>query len=329
MIKSDTVFILGAGASVPYGYPTGSGLIKSVMEVASRDEICKAYFQCLTPETKIRIPAEPLVQGIAQEFKGLLSDANPASIDYFLKLRKEYMVLGKTAIAYAIRACAMTPKNFQRDIAGSDWYRYLRDKIFEDTFAETCNNRIAFITFNYDTSLEEYFYKQLELYYPGKNREIFFKNIKIEHVHGKICRMPWEKSELPDMTEVSPKLIRPYNPNADCDCDMLKNMADGIRLYHEGDDDGALKNISQMICGAKKVFFLGFGFHKDNVAKLDLGPLKKFPINRLGMFSTRLGLTDSEWNAKKIESGLCNLVCEGGKADDCLALLKNSAEYLI
>jgi hypothetical protein len=326
MIKSNTVFVLGAGASVPYGYPTGAGLIEKVISVACNEEVYKAYHQCLTPEK--RFSSALALGDFAREFQRLLIDANPASIDYFLKLRGEYMGLGKVAIAYVIKACAMALKASQQNIAGSDWYSYLRNMIFEDTFAETCNNRIAFITFNYDTSLEEYFYKQLEYYYPGSNKEAFFKHITIEHIHGKIHRLPWERNELPDMTIARPALRQPLDSTPHLDADMIKNMATGIRLYHEGEDDSVLKSISRRIREAEKAFYLGFGFHKDNVAKLNNNKGLKRGLQNCLIFSTRFGLTDSEWNAKKRDSGLHNLTREGKKEDDCLSLLKSCAEFL-
>ncbi len=38
MFKKETVFILGAGASKPYGYPLGSDLIKEI--IANIDNDC-------------------------------------------------------------------------------------------------------------------------------------------------------------------------------------------------------------------------------------------------------------------------------------------------
>lgn len=328
MIKSNTVFVLGAGASVPYDYPTGAGLIEKVISVVGNEEVYKAYHQCLTPEK--RFSSALALSDFAEEFQRLLRDAKPASIDYFLKLRKEYMLLGKVAIAYVLRDCATGPKPPQQTTVSSDWYSYLRNKMFEDTFAETCNNQISFITFNYDTSLEEYFYKQLEYYYPKCNREVFFKHIKIEHIHGKIHRMPWEIGELPDITKVQSIQKDSYNRVFGFDAEITKSMAAGIRLYHEGEEDDILKTISQKMSEADKVFYLGFGFHKDNVAKLNVYKDIRKNSNRLLIFSTRFGLTDSEWAATKRAGRLPHaLTREGKKEDDCLSLLKDCAEFLI
>ncbi len=37
MIEQETVFILGAGASFPYGYPNGDELRKSIIELIDFD----------------------------------------------------------------------------------------------------------------------------------------------------------------------------------------------------------------------------------------------------------------------------------------------------
>jgi len=123
MFTKDTVFILGAGASWHYGYPTGEELVKKVMQkvphviqyfsylatrqhralphvlgldkpdTASADEIAKtahaALEQCLT-------------------LKAGLEQVNPLVIDYFLGWNPALQTIGKLLIAWVILECEHT-----------------------------------------------------------------------------------------------------------------------------------------------------------------------------------------------------------------------------
>lgn len=57
MINTPTVFILGAGASVPYGYPTGASLRASIIRNFCND------LQQLLMVSKIRGPERPQYMG--------------------------------------------------------------------------------------------------------------------------------------------------------------------------------------------------------------------------------------------------------------------------
>jgi hypothetical protein len=84
-----TVFILGAGASAVFGFPTGQGLCKLVCEELRADG---EYGSALRDNTAF---GDEEINRFCRE---LLLSAQP-SVDAFLEHRREFLDLGKAAMA--------------------------------------------------------------------------------------------------------------------------------------------------------------------------------------------------------------------------------------
>jgi len=86
MIKNKTVLVLGAGASMPYGFPSGQGLV---------DIICDSNnnFKKLVAEGAV------VGENNVSTFIRALREADPESIDVFLANNPEFEKVGKSAIA--------------------------------------------------------------------------------------------------------------------------------------------------------------------------------------------------------------------------------------
>ena len=119
MFEQPTVFILGAGASWHYGYPTGEDLVKRVIATAKR---IQPYFQDSEdlrtnnhPEyirNKATVTAchdyPKAWNEAATECKKLidtLEAVDPLVIDYFLSQNEELQSIGKLMIAWVIFEC--------------------------------------------------------------------------------------------------------------------------------------------------------------------------------------------------------------------------------
>ena len=96
MILEDTIIILGAGASFPYGYPTGNDLISKICI-----EFRESY---ITLMDRIRgsdyARREQIIEG-SNKFIDLFRKSN-LSIDHFLSINNELGWIGKAAIAFII-----------------------------------------------------------------------------------------------------------------------------------------------------------------------------------------------------------------------------------
>lgn len=89
MFKKQTVFILGAGASAPYGFPTAERLVRTIVEKSLQN---RAYLQHTQME----------IQMSSNKFRSMAEELRPShtpSIDLWLETRKTFLEVGKIAIA--------------------------------------------------------------------------------------------------------------------------------------------------------------------------------------------------------------------------------------
>ncbi|NOG83804.1 MAG: hypothetical protein HND49_08365 [Planctomycetes bacterium] len=87
MIKKPTVFILGAGASIPYGYPSGETLVtETVSELLGKRMLFQICRKMDFTECEIN------------EFANTLNRSGDKSIDAFLERNSGFIKLGKVVI---------------------------------------------------------------------------------------------------------------------------------------------------------------------------------------------------------------------------------------
>ncbi len=118
MIDRQTVLVLGAGASNPYGYPTGIELRKFICE-----RFPSVY--CGLVEQKRGSPS-PDADERARVFAEGFHKSSTASIDLFLARNPDFSVFGKKAIAVSVME-AEKRSTFRENVpnASHDWYFYL------------------------------------------------------------------------------------------------------------------------------------------------------------------------------------------------------------
>ncbi len=167
MIKQGTLFILGAGASKPYGYPTGIELTEEIIL-----NFLPEYEGLLSRDQRLNTQGQHKRMSLAREFVDSFQKAHVYSIDTFLASRREYEKIGKAAITYIINK--YEKKSYQQKFpdTGVDWFRYLFDKMIDGGgpgFFATENN-VAFVTFNYDRSFEHLLFESYINYYGYARR---------------------------------------------------------------------------------------------------------------------------------------------------------------
>jgi hypothetical protein len=107
MITTETVFILGAGASMPYGFPSGEQLVDKSIEYLKGRLLERYEFN----PTEIRV------------FESELTASRKRSVDAFLEHRPEFRTIGKTAIAYGL----LERELFDSKVPVRDWYNWILD----------------------------------------------------------------------------------------------------------------------------------------------------------------------------------------------------------
>jgi len=251
MITTPTVLVLGAGASQPYGFPGAYKLVKEICNTL--DNEANHDFQTLT-----RLGCK---RGTILRFVDALKEADPISVDTWLEHNPGYIELvGKAAIAQALL-------KFEHNTnwrPTPNWYNHLFWLLTFDISFNDFNrkNNLSIITFNYDRSLEQFFFNKLNHHLLDKEPKEIAKMIKgmnIIHVHGSLGSLDW-----PD----TPPRPVPYGSTAEHSIQIANQE---IKVIPENvEETSEFEQAYNLLCDAKYIYFLGFGYHKPNLKRLKL-----------------------------------------------------------
>lgn len=281
MITDKTVFILGAGASKPYGFPTAFELRKDIISrfsILYRTKV--AEYQGKTPN-EIGVPID------MEELISRFRSSSTKSIDLFLTRNKKYYDLGKEIIAFLIADYEVNSK-FREDIENpkQDWYFELYDILTReisdpDKLLNLISlNKVSFISFNYDRSLESFLYKSLANSFLTKRNELnqIMPLFKFIHVYGKLAPLPWESNGFS------------FRYGDEKYFEHLDEFIENIKIIFEDRKDG-MEYAKNEILAAQKIFFLGFGYADENLAALEFSSL----LNEdQWIYGTAMGSTEVE-----------------------------------
>jgi len=269
MITTPTVLILGAGASKPYHFPLGSELITLV---SSQHAI--RYFDQAREHFE-------MINADWRAFKTAIQNAQPPSVDDFLEERQEHEKIGRLCIAGALMPCEHRAKTqmFEAGQGSRHWYRELWH-LMSAPFEEFQENKLSIVTFNYDRSLEHYLFTALKSRFKKSDTECAEKLAdKVIHVYGQLGCLPWQASEVTQMV-----------PFGEASPDNIRHAADGIQIMHIAEETSdEFECARKVIAGAKRVLFLGFGFHATNMKRLGFTPPCENPPG-LDLYGTFVGL---------------------------------------
>lgn len=146
MIKKKTTFVLGAGASWPYGLPLGKELIKDIVEIVRSRKLVFLHFG--------------YKEDLINSFIADLDISNPQSIDIFLTEIEDYKDLGRFAIYLAINQKEIQKSLMEDQKKKGGIYELIYYKL-TDECVDIRENDVAFVSFNYDRSLEQYLFTRL------------------------------------------------------------------------------------------------------------------------------------------------------------------------
>lgn len=320
MIDKKTVFILGAGASCPYGYPTGAGL---------RQEICESFkgqyrrhVEATESNSSVR---ERKFQEIGN-FVDKFEKSSTKSIDLFLARNKSLAGMGKYVIAFKVLEAEQKSRFRERSFnPQQDWYFYLFNRLTDELekkerLNQFHRNNVSFITFNYDRSLEHFLFESLRNSFSEiPENEIIneIKQIKIIHIYDKVAPLRWqdEQEGIGYKPEVSKGTLKTFSRN--------------LKTIYEALSSAPIDEARALIEDAKQIFILGFGYATENMVIVKLPEL--IPPD-CGVYGTALGLEEKEIKDVRsaIVSGLRPDRIMGKNPSrinilkmDCLKLLRN------
>lgn len=282
MIDDKVLFVLGAGASKPYGYPTGKELRDYITDKSAHDIAVLLDATSYTEEEKEQIIRD--FQKFAFKFK----TSSIQSIDQYMAIRNEFAEYGKCTIALNILKSENRNEYVYRiNEDCNNWYEYLWHRITKDISSQEgidkiLSYNISFITFNYDRSLEHFFYTRLLSTFGKRPVETFSSALHdkkypfhIEHVYGKIDGYD-HKNQLRYGEKVTYSKVTKCMQNINTIYEMQKNK-DSV--------------LADLLLDADRIFFLGFGFAPENLTALNL-PAQL--TGKRNVFGTTLGFTKKE-----------------------------------
>jgi hypothetical protein len=279
MIDKRTVFVLGAGASCPYGYPSGAHL---------RERICLR-----TEHPKYGVLSRVLDENnhrFVGKFKRTFEDSSTKSIDLFLARNPRLAPIGKCFIAFEMFAAEERSRFRERakqqqelnrhlseerhintyllakEFLGDDWYSYLFDRLTtalveKDDLPDFSEGKLAFITFNYDRSLEYFLHESLCNSFtevPEAKVIPCLNNLRILHVYGCVAPLKWEDPDAG--VDYRAPISEP----------LLRSAAKNIKTIYEEKESPELTEAHELLGSAERIFFLGFGYASENMEVLKL-----------------------------------------------------------
>jgi hypothetical protein len=231
-----------------------------------------------------------------------LERVNPTLIDYFLSQNSDLHDIGRLAIAMVIFDCERVQSElggnpnhhvlYERQIArgnsaakkpsttafNDDWLRFILYKITVGCQSSEAllANKVSFITFNYDTSLEKRLFDGLTniALFADKDINQFLFSNRIFHVYGKVRERidrGWAPSEtaLPgESGDIALGLQR---------LDPIFAASKGIRTIDGEDklkDIETLKVAKEKLREAASTYIFGYGFDASNNERIGLDALR-------------------------------------------------------
>jgi hypothetical protein len=308
MLRKQTVFILGAGASAPYQFSTGRGQLNDARTYTA-EQLAERF--------------SPVSRKLAPQLLTRLLKTGEPSIDAMLRPDSPLVAAAKGIIArdlFRVEQVGRTPPSE----TSQHWYRALFSNMPRGTYHEAINAPVRIFTFNYDRSLDRFLWDAFSAQFQHENISdaqigALLAAIGPIHLHGQLGRL---HAEMPGAGAVVP--YGGSDERGPTDTDMLVAI-DQIKLISETNArDKPFAQLHYAITQAERVIFLGFGFHEDNVLKLRI---KENLPPTAAVFASGMGLTEQQMGHFKHKYGLNGMV-HGHEAHDVARFLATFPQTL-
>jgi hypothetical protein len=307
MFKSRTLFVVGAGASLEAGLPTGA-MLKEI--IAKKLEIKYELYDQKSGDLAISQAVKEYVQeknlsNFTVKAAWQIRDAMPQapSIDQYIDIHrgdKEIELFGKLAIVRAILEAEKGSKlyfrpNHQKSMKFSDlsgtWYNSFWQLLADGTSKSEIDNifgNIGLIVFNYDRCIEHFLVNAIRNYYRVDDiiAQILLSKLKIFHPYGVVGKLPWQ---------TEPNRGVPFG-GAEHGGPSLLEISRQIKTFTERVEEEQVLNAMRVeIEQSRVVVFLGFAFHAQNMELLK--PTQECQVERT--YATAYGFSDSDCEQTK------------------------------
>lgn len=251
MIKKRITLVLGAGASKPYGFPTGLELMQEILDDI-KPNVRSEFFKTLRDFD--------ITEDEIDSFYSCLSDSGLLSVDAVLEHRTKFMRVGKIAMTLKLSEYEIEENLFKLDRTGKSWYQHLWIEL-NVPFDEFDKQKLSIITFNYDRSLEHYLYTKMRKLHSDKPESLCadkIKSIPIIHVHGQLGEY-WEQDD--NWRSYEKGIFR----------DQIEIISEQLKVVTEDKSTSPEYNRAhQILSKSSEIHFLGFGYHLRNLERLKI-----------------------------------------------------------
>lgn len=298
------VFVIGAGCSVPYGFPTGAMLMQKLKNFdygtkfpkknySDGDiflvDLYQEHFGYSSTDNKIEYQSDyamvlpypeheklynQLMDGIVLPFSQSIRNSMMVSTDEFLKNRlgqkqNEQTDFGKRLIAYEILEAEQASQ-----LGNIDWIQHLLSRIDQQDNWEEILKQTVFLTFNYDRVLEYCIFLYLTSDKQYADAHAFIKDMKIFHVNGFIGSL----EEIPFGAVENGK----YQ-------EIAKRM-ETVWEKRQNRDESEKEKYQDFLKNAQRVYFMGFSYIPDNLESIGI-PRGAEIIRNAKVYATAMGLS--------------------------------------
>ena len=311
------VFIIGAGCSVPYGFPTGAMLMQKLKNFdygtkfprknySDGDiflvDLYQEHFGYSSTDNKIEYQSDyamvlpypeheklynQLMDEIVLPFSQSIRHSMMVSTDEFLKNRlgqkqNEQADFGKRLIAYVILKAEQASR-----LGNIDWIQHLLSLIDQQDNWKEILKQTVFLTFNYDRVLEYciFLYLTSDKQYADAEAHAFIKEMQIHHVNGfigSLVEIPFGAVENGKYQEIAQRMETVW--------EKRRNRDESEKVKYQ-----------RFLNNAQRVYFMGFSYIPDNLESIGIDRGATI-IREANVYATAMGL--SPQNRLRISSYL-------------------------
>ena len=224
------------------------------------------------------------------------------------------MKIGKALIAVLMGDAVVKARAHTGQAEGGDWFGYVINKMRNgastpEEFAKG-NSQVKFVTFNFDTIIEDRLLNSLKAIYRDGDVATAMKAVPVIHVHGKLPPVPDVPMQSNQVDAIHVEWL-----------EWVESAASNINVVLEDIDESVLEAARMAVTESKVICFLGFAYDPENLKRLNLPGVLETMKRTPKMFGSAYGLRAGE--QASVVTRLLSKIDLGSEESGCLDILRD------